>query len=188
MPEPIRLASAAGFSPFRTPFDANWVVIRSKTGKPDEFDGLSTLSWVESGGFWKTVTVKAATRPGTAYLKNPMNPNGTAMIRPGRYSLSHAPGFHGERKTPAFVQVGRLSAERDNNKNIVWDPPLDPTTGKPKIWSDASGVNHHQIDDPAYLAACIGSPASELGGILEAFAFLQTKLPQSKLSLTLVEV
>lgn len=174
--DPIRLARDAGHPIFESEFDANWIVIRGKNGKPDEFDGLSTLNWFEQGA-WKSIQIDAATRPGTHYLTRPMNANGTAVVKPGRHRLSHALGEH--KGTPALVQVGSVIVERDNNRDAILDPNL-PT------WKNAMGINHHYCENPKFLAGCIGSKQKDLDKILDAFRWLQTKRPQSRLSLNLV--
>ena len=125
------------------------------------------------------MTIRAATRPGTGYLARPMNPNGTAVVVPGRHPLSHAPGAH--RGTPALVQVRRVTVRRDADRDLV----LDPSTA---AWTDATGVNHHECSDPKWLAGCIGSPRAELAVLLAAFRRLQGLRPQSALSLVLLEV
>lgn len=176
LPEPIRLAKATGIPIFGKEFDANWIVIRGVGGKPDEFDGLSTLNWVERGA-WRSIQIRAATRPGTHYLRNPMNVNGTAVVKPGRHAVSHQLGLHNG--TPALVQTGIVTVERDNDRDAVLDPGL-PT------WSDALGINHHYCSDPKFLAGCIGSPQAELDAFLDVFRWLQTKRPQPKVSLSLV--
>lgn len=176
LPEPIKLAKARGFAIFGSEYDANWIVIRGASGKPDEYDGLSTLNWVERGA-WKSVQIPVATRPGTQFLKNPMNANGTFTVVSGQYRGSHALGvYSGE---PALVQVGKLLGTRDNDKDMILDP-------SDKLWDDASGVHHHACSNPAYLAGCQGSKSEHLAVLLDVFRWLRTKRPQDKVSLGLV--
>lgn len=180
LPEPVRLALADGRVIFESAYDANWIVIRNRDAKPDTFDGLSTLNYRMPGGAWRSLSIQAATRPGTHYLRHPMNPNGTAMIKAGQYRGSHRQGLHGGK--PALVQVsGNLVVLRDNDRDELWNPSFA------RDWTDASGCNHHNCEDPAYLAGCIGSPRAQLEAFLEEFSFLQTKRPQDTVSLTVVE-
>lgn len=183
LPYPIQVAKAFGCPIFGTPYDANWVVLRNLKAPQDSFDGLSTLNWTEPGGAWQSVQIIAATRPGSKYLRSPMNPNGTAMVRAGRHALSHCLGTHGKNKTDALVQIpGTLIVLRDNDRDFVWDP------ADTKGWTDATGVNHHECSDPAYLAGCVGSPRAQLAVFLAAFRSLQLKRTQPKMSLTVIEV
>lgn len=185
VPWPLSIAKQAGIPIFGNPFDPNWIVLRGKQGKPDEFDGLSNLCWVENGA-WRFVSITAATRPGTHYLQNPMNSNGTAVVQPGRHRLSHTLGLH-QQKTPGLVQRGKVIVRRDNDKDLILDP-ADMT------WDDAQGVNHHECENPKYLAGCIGSPKVQLTVFLDAYRYIieQRKrlglAAQPLISLSLVEV
>lgn len=179
IPEPIRLARLASLVVFETPYDASWVIIRSASGKPDTFDGLSTLNYKQPGGSWRSLQIPVATFPGSHYLQNPMNPNGTARICPGQYRGSHRLGTHGDK--PALVQIpGRLVVLRDDDRDKLWDP------ADAKEWTDASGCNHHACSNPAYLAGCPGSPWAQLEEFLAEFRWLQTKRKQDTISLSLV--
>lgn len=180
VPEPIRLARAAGLPVFDTPFDANLIVIRHSSEPLDTYDGLLTLSWVEPGGAWRTVSARAATRPGTHYLRHPMNAGGTACLVPGRNPSSHELGPH--KGTPAFVQTRPVRVWRDGDRDSI----LEVGPGD-VVYDDATGVNVHECSSPMYLAGCIGVPRTELATVLSAFRELNLTRPQPRVSLTLVE-
>lgn len=181
IPEPLRLAQAAGLPVFATPWDANLIVLRRSAEPLDTYDGLVTLSWVEPGGAWRTVSARAATRPGTHYLRRPMNAGGTACLVPGQNPSSHELGLH--KGTPALVQTRPVRVWRDADRDAI----LDVGPGD-VVYDDASGVNVHECASPMYLAGCIGVPRGELTVVLAAFRALQSERPQPRVSLTIVEV
>jgi hypothetical protein len=180
LPEPLRLAAAAGLPVFENAYDANLIVVRDSSQPLDTYDGRIYLCWREPGGAWRELSCRAATRPGTAYLRSPMNSGGTACLVPGRNPGSHALGQH--KGTPALVQVGKVRVWRDNDRDAI----LDAGPGD-VVYDDATGVNVHECSAPRYLAGCVGVPKEELAVLLEAFRELQAKRPQPKVSLTLVE-
>lgn len=181
-PEPIRLARARGLPVFDTRAgDPTLVVLRNPMAPLDTFDGLLTLSWLDRvGGAWETVSAPAATRPGTHYLRNPMDPSrGTACIRPGHHRLCWGRGLHKGRQ--AFVQVGPIVVSRDADRDLILDPPY-------REHLDAAGVNGHDCADPKYLAGCIGVPVYALARVLDAFDELAAVSRFARVSLSLVEV
>ena len=54
--------------------------------------------------------------PGTYWLENPLNPQGTAILKPGQYKGSHAIGLHRGKYT-ALVQVRPITVIRDADRN-----------------------------------------------------------------------
>ena len=58
-------------------------------------------------------------------LKTPMNPKGTAVLKPGQYVNAYTLGFHkGNPEHPALVQTGSVVVYRDNDKD--WRPEQGP--------------------------------------------------------------
>lgn len=182
LPPVLRLLERAGIPPFTSPFDANLVAVRDPSAPLDTFDGRVHLVYVDTAGVWHDVSARAATRPGSAYLKAPMNPKGTFVLAAGvRNAGSHALGYHkGDLTRPAFAQVGKVSGRRDGDRDLVLDP------GE-ALFDDGAGVNVHDCDAPAYLAGCIGVPKAELGVLLSEFKALQARRPQRTVSLAVVE-
>lgn len=180
LPEPLRLAQLAGLPVFETAYDANLIVIRRDSEPLDTYDGLVTLSYREPSGAWRTVSCRAATRPGTGYLKSPMNKGGTACLVPGRNPGSHQLGLH-KGTTPALVQVAPVRVWRDNDRDAILDSKPGDT-----VYDDATGVNVHECSAPRYLAGCIGVPKAELTSLLDEWRLLQNLRPQPRVSLTLV--
>lgn len=62
----------------------------------------------------------ATTDPGEHWLKNPMNPKGTAVLTPGQHRSSWKLGRH-QNNYEALVQCSPLVVWRDNNKDEIID-------------------------------------------------------------------
>ena len=91
--------------------------IRNTNGKPDQWCDL--IGWYTATDFRAVV---GTTRPGIATLRAPMNPNGTAILKPGLYRDVYQIGHHqGRTDHEAFVQVGRMAVWRDNDRDTQWD-------------------------------------------------------------------
>jgi len=89
------------------------VGIRSKANKPNEFDDLIGLV-EDTRVSWYTAT----TNPGTYWLKNLLNPKGTAVLKPGQYLDSWKLGLH-KGKYKALVQAKPITVFRDGDKDII---------------------------------------------------------------------
>lgn len=79
------------------------------------------------------------TEPGTYYMKNLCNPNGTAILVPNQYRGCWQLGLH-QGKYKALVQRKPVSVYRDGNKDDVYN--LEPTT----IQNGLFGINIHRSD------------------------------------------
>lgn len=182
-PEVVRLLRAAGIAPFTAPFDANLVAVRDSRAPRDTFDGRLHLVYRDTAGVWHDVSARAATRPGTHYLQHPMNAKGTFVLRAGvRNAGSHRLGFHkNDPGRPGWVQRAKVVGYRDGDR----DADLDPGD---MLYNDAEGVNVHDIEDPAWLAGCIGAPKTELAVLRAAFETLQRARPQETVSLAVLDI
>ncbi len=60
------------------------------------------------------------TDPGTFWLNNPYSSLGTAVLKPGQWVDCWSLGLHqGKADHPAFVQVGKVTVFRDNDKDSI---------------------------------------------------------------------
>lgn len=113
----------------------NLVAFRSTDTTPNKFNDYLSL-YYEGGKGIKVWPV--TTDPGTFWLENPMNVDGTFILKPGQYIDSHIPWFHHNRKDHrALVQRGILTGWRDLNKDSVLDK------GGRTFSGDNFGVNIH---------------------------------------------
>lgn len=112
------------------PLNLNLVALRRTNGTPNAFDDLLACFWPLADGSFDGLAWKCTTDPGTHWLRNPMNPGGTAAIAEGQYRGAYTIGTHGwsnpNFRHKALVQVGPLKIYRDNNRDDVMD--YDPRT------------------------------------------------------------
>jgi hypothetical protein len=94
-------------------FDFHFVGIRSKANKPNEFDDLFGLI-TNNNVTWFSCT----TNPGTHWLKNLLNPKGTALLKCNQYVDTWQLGLH-QGKYKAFVQCKPVDVFRDKNLNDI---------------------------------------------------------------------
>lgn len=144
----IAAMKARGFVVFETKdYDMNVVGLRRMPGTVNRFDDLICCFWKQSGA-WQFRAWPCTTDPGTFYLNNPMNVNGTAIVRPGQYRRSHKLGKHGgETGYEAMVQVGTIGVWRDANKDSQLDYGVNPQDAQ---WAGINihraGTNSTQVD------------------------------------------
>lgn len=109
------------------------VGIRSKANVPNEFDDLIGIVNGDSIS-WYTGT----TNPGTHWLKNLMNPKGTALLKPGQYKDSWKIGLHrGQYK--ALVQCRSITVYRDKDLDAIAEETAITDTG-------LFGINIHRAN------------------------------------------
>ena len=125
-----------GYKTFVRPFELNIVGIRANSTVPNSFDDTINVFFKNPQGVWVFLSYKATTDPGTYWLKNPMNPQGTAILKEGQYLGSHQIGLHRGKYT-ALVQRRNVTVMRDYDRNAV----LDFLNGKPD--TGLFGINIH---------------------------------------------
>lgn len=109
------------------------VNIRSIADNPNQFDDL--LGIVNNGEvIWHTGT----TNPGVHWLKNFLNPKGTAVLAEGQHLNAWVIGKH-KGQQEALVQYAPLPVYRDNNKNDKSEQMGKPIYGQ-------YGINIHRAN------------------------------------------
>lgn len=176
LPWPLSIARDLGHAVFDGARSANLIVLRGR-GVPDEWDGWCTLSYrpEESSG-WLTRSWPCATRPGTPYLRSPINPGGTATIAPGQYRRTHRRGLHHGR--PALIQIPGTVVR------VLRDPDRD-TVYEPLVADIGSALNIHDVGHPSQLAGCVGLARLHMSELLEV---VQSIEPAQGLDLSLTVI
>lgn len=105
------------------PYNLNIVGIRTNTTVPDKFDDFITVMWKYRGN-WNFIVYEATTDPGLYWLLHPMNPLGTAVVKPGQYPGCYKVGKHRDYK--ALEQKGNITVIRD----YIIDGKIDYDSGR----------------------------------------------------------
>ncbi len=129
-----------GYRIFLRPFELNIVGVRSDSTRPNTFDDTIYVFFNNSEGKLIEHRFQATTDPGTYWLKNPMNPQGTAILKEGQYINTYGLGLH-RGKYMALVQKRPVTVLRDYDRNAV----LDFLNGTPD--TGLFGINIHRASE-----------------------------------------
>jgi len=110
--------------------------IRSKANVPNKFDDLIC---VVNGNEVKAYS--GTTNPGTYWLNNPMNVNGTAVLKCGQYVDTYVIGLHKGQYT-ALTQAKKVTVYRDNDRDSIAEEQGKEDTG-------LFGINIHRANASA---------------------------------------
>ena len=108
------------FKLYIRPFELNIVGLRSASTVPNRFDDEIHVFYKVSPLSWNYHIFKATTDPGTFWLRNPMQKQGTAILAEGQYVNAYALGLHRGQYT-ALVQQKSVSIIRDYDRNDQLD-------------------------------------------------------------------
>lgn len=133
----LKAFAQRGYKLLTRPFELNIVGIRSNYNKPNVFDDSIHVLFTDSTGHQQVLSWPVTTDPGTYWLQNPMNTQGTAVLKPGQYVGSHALGMH-RGQYLALVQVRPVTVIRDFNR----DGRADYQTGREE--TGLFGINIHR--------------------------------------------
>ena len=131
---------AKGYRLFTRPFELNIVGVRADSVRPNAFDDAIHVFFNNVEGKLIEYRFSATTDPGTYWLQNPMNPQGTAILKEGQYLNCYALGMH-RGKYMALVQVRPVTVMRDYDRNAV----LDFLNGKED--KGLFGINIHRASE-----------------------------------------
>jgi len=132
--------SEKGYQEFSRPFELNIVGIRADSTIPNRFDDHIVVYYKNTTGSWQYHEFAATTDPGTYWLENPLNPQGTAILKEGQYPHSHMIGLH-RNKYMALVQQRAVTVIRDYDRNAV----LDFNNGREE--TGVFGINIHHAQE-----------------------------------------
>ena len=108
------------FELYTRPFELNIVGLRSKSIIPNQFDDELHVFYKLPTGQWQYHIFKATTDPGTFWLRNPMQAQGTAILAEGQNVGCYELGLH-RGKYLALVQRKPITIIRDYNRDAVLD-------------------------------------------------------------------
>lgn len=116
--EVINEVTRLGYEIDRRKYALNVVGIRSdEKTSPVFFDDFIAIFYFDEKGDLQGEVVPATTDPSVNFLKDPMNPRGTAVLKSGQYKNTYAIGLH-RGKYNALVQVlAPVTVIRDDDRN-----------------------------------------------------------------------
>lgn len=124
------------FTPDNKNYNLNIVGIRSENPQSNSFDDKLVVFWWYKG-FFNSYCFEITTDPGRHWLLNPMNPNGTAILKEGQYRGVYEIGLH-QGRYKALIQRGSLKVYRDRDKDSALDM-IDNTVEQGRNF----GINIH---------------------------------------------
>ncbi|MFY8166613.1 MAG: hypothetical protein ACOVJ8_08480 [Sediminibacterium sp.] len=133
----VKTLRTKGYQVFDRPYELNIVGIRKNDVNANNFDDGIFVFWKDDSGNWVGDYNPATTDPGTYWLKNPMNVDGTAILKEGQYINAYRIGKH-KGQYDALVQVKPVTVIRDYDRNAV----LDFNNGKET--TGLYGINIHR--------------------------------------------
>lgn len=129
------------YKTFVRPFELNIVGVRSNSTTPNSFDDSINVFFKNAQGVWVYQSHKATTDPGTYWLKNPLSPQGTAILKQGQYLNCYSIGLHRGEYT-ALVQVRPVTVIRDYDRNAI----LDFMNGKEDTGLFGINIHHASVE------------------------------------------
>lgn len=125
-----------GYSVFDGPdYDLNLVGVRTSDPTINRFNDFMYVIW-RNGDAWESRSYEITTDPGLYWLENPMNVEGTAVLKAGQYRGAYRIGQH--KGYRALQQNSPLPVYRDNNRDDVLN--FDEAT----IDEGMFGINIHK--------------------------------------------
>jgi len=109
-----------GYKVYTRPYELNIVGVRNKGIIPNRFDDEIHVFFKVSPLKWEYHIYKATTDPGTFWLENPMEPQGTAILMQGQYVDAYAIGMHRD-EYEALVQIEPVTVLRDYERTAYID-------------------------------------------------------------------
>ena len=132
------IAKSNGYVIYDEPYRLNIWGVRSPSTTPNSFDDEIHVFFIKEDGGWEHQVFKCTTDPGTYWLKNPMNPQGTAMLSTGQYLDAYKIAKHRNKYYALCQRLKKVSVIRDYNRNAI----LDFYNGK--LETGMFGINIHR--------------------------------------------
>lgn len=108
------------FRLYKRPYELNIVGIRSTSVRSNSFDDEIHVFYKTAGINWHYHIYKVTTDPGTFWLRNPMQEQGTAILAQGQYVNAYELGLH-RGQYLALVQRKPVTIIRDYDRDATLD-------------------------------------------------------------------
>ncbi|MBL1280306.1 MAG: hypothetical protein COA33_008550 [Fluviicola sp.] len=118
------IAREKGYIIYDEPYRLNIWGFRANTEKPNSFDDeLHVFTNISKTNIpnWAYLVFKITTDPGTYWLKNPLNPQGTAILKAGQYKDVYRIDKHRNKYYALCQRNGKVTVIRDYDRDAVLD-------------------------------------------------------------------
>lgn len=135
------IAQEQGHVIYTEPYRLNIWGFRANTETPNVFDDeLHVFTNISQTKItkWAYLVFKITTDPGTYWLKNPMNPQGTAILKAGQYRDAYRIDRHRNKYYALCQRLAKVTVIRDYDRDAV----LDFNNGKEA--TGMFGINIHR--------------------------------------------
>ena len=105
-------------------FNINIIGVRMNTNRPNKFDDELHVIYKDDTNSIVHTIYKITTDPGSYWLDNPSNVNGTAILKPNQYRGTYQLDLHRGRYT-ALCQRKPVEVYRDGNRDNILDQDED---------------------------------------------------------------
>ena len=133
-------------------YNLNLIGVRSKDNTSNKFNDLMVVMWFY-GGEWNRLNFNITTDPGVYYRENPININGTAILKEGHHKGLWTIGKH-KGVYEALTQTSKAIVYRDNNKDDVLDFDCGTQSGLFGINCHRSNQNVTSTNVDKWSAGC----------------------------------
>jgi hypothetical protein len=110
-----------GYKIYRRPYELNIVGVRSRSVIPNVFDDHLHVFCRNKFGGWDYAVFPITTDPGTFWLRQPMEPQGAAILEQGQYVDVYAIDYHRGQYLALCQRLGAVSVLRDYDRDAVLD-------------------------------------------------------------------
>lgn len=119
-----QLAKQKGYIIYDEPYKLNIWGFRANSNVPNVFDDeLHVFTNIAKTGKpnWAYFVFKITTDPGTYWLKNPLNDQGTAILKAGQYVDTYAIDMHRGKYLALCQRLRKVTVIRDYNRDAILD-------------------------------------------------------------------
>lgn len=116
----LRILKSRKYKVYTKPYQLNIVGIRSTSTVSNRFDDWLLVFYKNPKLGWNYFAFAITTDPGTYWLKNPLNVDGTAILKEGQYVDAYRLGQH-RGLYKALVQSQPVTVIRDYDRNAYLD-------------------------------------------------------------------
>jgi hypothetical protein len=117
----IKLLQKKEYAVYSRPYELNIVGLRSPSTVPNNFDDSICVFYRLENQQWKLHIYKATTDPGTYWLRQPGQPQGTAILKQGQYRDVYALDLHRGKYTALCQRKGKVTVIRDYDRDAELD-------------------------------------------------------------------